>query len=140
VPGDIVRLSAGDLVPADVRLISAKDLFVNQATLTGEALPAEKHVRSAERPPQSALDMHSRNIDGVFRDLPLYEPPVDPRLLSQARAAGLGIDSVIFGQYQKLLAKSSVTKDQDGLPNAGCFRPVGCHWALSSGPKLGPAA
>ena len=36
VPGDIVRLAAGDLVPADCRLIEARDLFVNQATLTGE--------------------------------------------------------------------------------------------------------
>jgi P-type Mg2+ transporter len=42
VPGDVVRLSAGDLVPADVRLISSRDLFVSQAALTGEALPVEK--------------------------------------------------------------------------------------------------
>lgn len=43
VPGDVVRLAAGDLVPADCRLIEARDLFVNQAALTGEAYPAEKH-------------------------------------------------------------------------------------------------
>jgi P-type Mg2+ transporter len=43
VPGDIVRLSAGDLVPADVRLMSSRDLFVSQAALTGEALPVEKY-------------------------------------------------------------------------------------------------
>jgi P-type Mg2+ transporter len=42
VYGDIVHLSAGDIVPADVRLLSAKNLFVNQATLTGEAMPVEK--------------------------------------------------------------------------------------------------
>lgn len=42
VPGDVVKLSAGDMVPGDVRLISAKDLFVIQATLTGESLPVEK--------------------------------------------------------------------------------------------------
>jgi Mg2+-importing ATPase len=42
VPGDIVKLSAGDMVPADVRLLSAKDLFVIQATLTGESMPVEK--------------------------------------------------------------------------------------------------
>jgi len=42
VPGDIVHLSAGDLVPADVRLLDAKDLHVSEATLTGEALPVEK--------------------------------------------------------------------------------------------------
>ena len=44
VPGDVVRLSAGDIVPADARLIAARDLFVNQALLTGEPYPAEKHA------------------------------------------------------------------------------------------------
>jgi Mg2+-importing ATPase len=42
VPGDVVHLSAGDLVPADLRLLSSKDLHVNQSALTGEALPVEK--------------------------------------------------------------------------------------------------
>jgi P-type Mg2+ transporter len=42
VPGDIVKLAAGDMVPADLKLISARDLFVNQSMLTGEALPVEK--------------------------------------------------------------------------------------------------
>jgi P-type Mg2+ transporter len=49
VPGDIVYLSAGDMIPADVRLVQAKDLFVSQAALTGEALPVEK-VDRAQRP------------------------------------------------------------------------------------------
>ncbi|PEW81934.1 magnesium-translocating P-type ATPase [Bacillus cereus] len=43
VPGDIISLSAGDIVPADVRILLAKDLFVNQSSLTGEALPVEKY-------------------------------------------------------------------------------------------------
>ncbi len=42
VPGDVVRLSAGDLVPADARLLKARDLYVLQAALTGESLPADK--------------------------------------------------------------------------------------------------
>jgi Mg2+-importing ATPase len=42
VPGDIVKLACGDMIPGDVQLISAKDLFVIQATLTGESLPVEK--------------------------------------------------------------------------------------------------
>ena len=54
VPGDIVVLSAGDMIPADLRLITAKDLFLNQSTLTGEAMPLEKvaaaHVGAAETP------------------------------------------------------------------------------------------
>jgi Mg2+-importing ATPase len=42
VAGDIVHLAAGDMVPADLRLFSAKDLFISQAILTGESLPVEK--------------------------------------------------------------------------------------------------
>ncbi len=42
VPGDVVKLSAGDMIPGDVRLLAAKDLFIIQATLTGESMPVEK--------------------------------------------------------------------------------------------------
>ncbi len=42
VPGDIVTLSAGDIVPADARLVAAKDFFVDQSALTGESFPLEK--------------------------------------------------------------------------------------------------
>jgi Mg2+-importing ATPase len=42
VPGDIIHLSAGDIAPADARIIDAKDLFVNQSALTGESFPIEK--------------------------------------------------------------------------------------------------
>ena len=45
VVGDIVHLSAGDMIPADVRIIDAKDLFVSQASLTGESEPIEKTDR-----------------------------------------------------------------------------------------------
>ncbi|MHB1951088.1 MAG: magnesium-translocating P-type ATPase [Acidiferrobacteraceae bacterium] len=57
VPGDIVQLSAGDMIPADVRLIYGKDLFVSQAVLTGEALPIEKTPARVENTPLSALDL-----------------------------------------------------------------------------------
>lgn len=43
VVGDIVHLSAGDMIPADMRIISAKDLFVSQSSLTGESEPVEKY-------------------------------------------------------------------------------------------------
>ena len=42
VPGDIVKLAAGDMIPADVRILSCKDLFLVQASLTGESFPVEK--------------------------------------------------------------------------------------------------
>jgi Mg2+-importing ATPase len=44
VPGDVVQLAAGDMVPGDVRIVHAKDLFVNQGSLTGESFPVEKHA------------------------------------------------------------------------------------------------
>jgi Mg2+-importing ATPase len=52
VPGDVVQLSAGDLIPADLRLLTSKDLHVNQSALTGEAMPVEKQ----EVPPATAAE------------------------------------------------------------------------------------
>ncbi len=42
VPGDLVKLSSGDMIPGDVRFLEAKDLFIDQASLTGESVPVEK--------------------------------------------------------------------------------------------------
>jgi Mg2+-importing ATPase len=53
VPDDVIHLAAGDLVPADAELLVAKDLFVNEAALTGESLPSERHVRTADSPPDA---------------------------------------------------------------------------------------
>ena len=48
VPGDIVKLSSGDMIPGDVRFIETKDLFVDQASLTGESNPIEKFTEAKE--------------------------------------------------------------------------------------------
>jgi Mg2+-importing ATPase len=48
VPGDIVLLSAGDLTPADARLLESRDLYIQQAALTGESLPVEKRASGVE--------------------------------------------------------------------------------------------
>jgi Mg2+-importing ATPase len=56
VPGDVVTLSAGDMIPADVRLIAAKDLFISQGALTGESLPVEKLETPDKREGISPLD------------------------------------------------------------------------------------
>ena len=61
VPGDIIELSAGDVVPADCRIVVADDLFVNQSSLTGESFPVEK---SADTEKGAALP-------GQNEDLPL---------------------------------------------------------------------
>ena len=57
VPGDIIRLAAGDMVPADVRVLSAKDLFLNQAALTGESLPVERKAGAMSADVQNPLEL-----------------------------------------------------------------------------------
>ena len=49
VPGDIVQLSAGDRVPADMRLINQKNLLIEEAALTGESLPVQKSIAPVEK-------------------------------------------------------------------------------------------
>src|SRR5262252_6731125 len=70
VPGDIVYLSAGDMVPADVRLIATKDLFVSQAILTGESIPLEKYAvppgkQARVDPSQNVLDRETACFMGT---------------------------------------------------------------------------
>ncbi len=59
VPGDIIRLIAGDLVPADARLLQAKDLHVQQAALTGESMPVEKEAVDLTEPPMQLTDLRN---------------------------------------------------------------------------------
>ena len=56
VPGDVVTLCAGDMIPADVRVVAAKDLFVTQSALTGESLPVEKFAAPETRADVSPLE------------------------------------------------------------------------------------
>jgi len=57
VAGDVVRLSAGDMIPADLRVLEAKDLFINQATLTGEAMPAERYSHANDQDCDDPFDL-----------------------------------------------------------------------------------
>ncbi|CCW17266.1 Mg(2+) transport ATPase, P-type [Sphingobium indicum BiD32] len=59
VPGDVVHLSAGDLIPADLRLLQAHDLYVNESSLTGEAMPVEKQ---SELPSGDAPVLETANL------------------------------------------------------------------------------
>ncbi len=56
LPGDIIKLSAGDMIPADLRIISAKDLFITQSSLTGESEPVEKFGSVYNGDTNSALE------------------------------------------------------------------------------------
>jgi Mg2+-importing ATPase len=72
VPGDVVLLCAGDLVPADCRLISSKDLYVNEALLTGESYPAEKTENAPpgdRSAPANGVFMGTSVVSGAARAL-----------------------------------------------------------------------
>lgn len=64
-PGDIIYLSAGSLVPADARIISAKDFFVNQSALTGESFPSEKSSSKIEKKELSLVDLKNIVLMGT---------------------------------------------------------------------------
>lgn len=57
VPGDMIVLSAGDMIPGDCRIVSAKDLFVSQAAMTGESMPVEKFASQRDIDTSNALEL-----------------------------------------------------------------------------------
>ena len=59
VPGDVIQLAAGDIVPSDMRLLNSRDLFINQSLLTGESLPVEKHASVPQEKRQNPLEIHN---------------------------------------------------------------------------------
>jgi P-type Mg2+ transporter len=65
VPGDVIRLSAGDLVPADARLIETNALHVQQAALTGESMPVEKRAHELATVPSNAADAENQVFLGT---------------------------------------------------------------------------
>ena len=64
VPGDVVVLAAGSIIPADVRLVTAKDFFVSQSALTGESMPIEKNAAACDRAGKGALDLPNAAFQG----------------------------------------------------------------------------
>ncbi len=64
VPGDIINLQTGDAVPADVRILSAHNLFVNETTLTGESVPVPKRPDVLDAEPRSVYESHNLCFSG----------------------------------------------------------------------------
>lgn len=64
VPGDIVVLQAGAIIPADMRLIAAKDFFVSQSSLTGESMPVEKHADPASVSGRGIIELPNACFQG----------------------------------------------------------------------------
>lgn len=67
VPGDIIHLAAGDLIPADMRIITCKDLFISQSSLTGESEPVEKFMKVKNyNPNQNVSDLDNVILKGTI--------------------------------------------------------------------------
>ncbi|MGI6110119.1 MAG: magnesium-translocating P-type ATPase [Eubacteriaceae bacterium] len=106
VVGDMIRLSAGDLIPADLRIISAKDLFVSQSALTGESEPVEKtadvcSLDSALTDCSNLAFMGSSVISGSARGL----------------VVSVGNDTVFGKTARSLSSKPVKTSFDKGLDN-----------------------
>jgi Mg2+-importing ATPase len=65
VPGDVIQLSAGDMIPADVRLLTSKHLTISQAALTGESVPVEKDVSPETHELTQLPDLKSIFLQGT---------------------------------------------------------------------------
>jgi Mg2+-importing ATPase len=66
VPGDVVVLHAGAIIPADLRLVAAKDFFLSQSALTGESMPIEKGAEPAAAPPASVIELPNACFQGSY--------------------------------------------------------------------------
>ncbi len=105
VPGDVVLLSAGNLVPADARVLQASDFFVNQAQLTGEPYPVEKRSLDASEGPQSPNANRvadggddTSTADRVFMGSSVVSGSARVQLLSTGSRTALGQIAVSLSQ------------------------------------------
>jgi Mg2+-importing ATPase len=75
VPGDVIHLCAGDLVPADARLLEAKDLHVQESALTGESMPVEKEFKAGDESHATMVLLGTSVVSGTARALVLATGP-----------------------------------------------------------------
>jgi Mg2+-importing ATPase len=109
VPGDIIYLSAGDIVPADARVLSAKDLFVNQSALTGESFPVEK----------TPAPLNERNVAITEWNNYMFMGTSIVSGAATAVVVGTG-NSTEFGKIaKKLVARPPETEAERGLRRFG---------------------
>lgn len=88
VPGDVVLLSAGDLVPADGEVLESQDFFVNQAMLTGEPYPVERHAASSPLPEQG--DWETDTPSALFRGSSVVSGSARALIRRTARRTAIG--------------------------------------------------
>lgn len=110
VPGDLIRLTAGNLVPADAVLIQAKDLHIHEALLTGESLPVKKYAKRADistdrEEPDSLLYSGTSVVSGEAQALVVYTG-----------------DNTSFGKLAKSLKQAApMTEFERGIQNFSRF-------------------
>lgn len=109
VPGDVVVLSAGDLIPADCRLLEAKDFFINQALLTGESYPVEKYARELSAP---AEDL-SQAENTVFMGTSVISG------MARAMVCRTGADTAVGDIADSLQVKAPPTAFELGIQSFG---------------------
>ncbi len=86
VPGDVIRLVAGDRVPADARLLQTRDLHVQQAALTGESMPVEKEA--SDLPPAARRTDDARNM--VFLGTSVVSGTAEALVIATGQATAFG--------------------------------------------------
>jgi P-type Mg2+ transporter len=109
VPGDVVLLAAGDLIPADCRLLEAKDFFINQSLLTGESYPVEKHARELPAP---AADL-SQAENAVFMGTSVISG------MAKAMVCRTGADTAVGNIADSLTVKAPPTAFELGIQSFG---------------------
>ena len=123
VPGDIVILAAGSLIPADVRILSAKDFFVTQSALTGESMPVEKNADANQPAGRAAFEftnacfMGSNVLSGSARAIVIatgaktYFGSIAEKMLSKREATSFdkGVQGFTWLMIRFMLVMVSAT-------------------------------
>ncbi|HRP95273.1 MAG TPA: HAD-IC family P-type ATPase [Rhodocyclaceae bacterium] len=110
VPGDVVVLAAGDCVPGDCRLLASRDLFVDEASLTGESFPVEKHV--GELPAHTPLAARS---NALFLGTHVVSGK------AQALVVRIGRDTHYGAIAERLRVRPAETEFELGVRHFGAF-------------------
>ncbi|MCE5246296.1 MAG: magnesium-translocating P-type ATPase [Candidatus Polarisedimenticolia bacterium] len=109
VPGDVVRLNAGDLAPADARLLEAKDLHVRESALTGESLPVDKSAADLPAGKHAVGDA----LNSVFLGTSVQTG------MARAVVARTGRDTALGAIAERLAARPPETEFGRGIRHFG---------------------
>lgn len=113
VPGDVISLSAGDLVPADATLLTSKDLHVQQAALTGESLPVEKGSDAPQPNAQTTEPLTPEAKNAVFLGTSVVSGTATARVLST------GVKTVFGSVASRLASRAPETEFERGARRFG---------------------